>query len=122
MRLIPSHMWSEQLFTCLIRTCLDPARMGFSLSDLDVLTNLPIKSRQVLKLLSQNLHPNVVARLKQLCVVLIDERREFKSLHDYIELIKIRSGDNDDGDDVMMNQSEMIGQIDWLKLSQLVNG
>lgn len=110
--LIPFRVWTDAFFICLVRTVLDPARVGFSLSDLDVLANLPTKTRLVLKLLSQSFPPDLNARLKRMFVHLIDERREFKTLHDYVEVIKKRAPN--------MQASNV--QIDWLKLSQLVTG
>lgn len=112
-KLIPQYIWSDSFLKCLIDTCLDPARVGFSLSDLDVLNNLPLKTRTILKLAMQHL-PNeqFASRLRRKCVELVDEQREYQFLHEYVDMIKSKSADA---------RTARI-QIDWLKLSQLVNG
>lgn len=109
-RLIPTHIWSDAFLKSLVDTCLDPSRVGFSLADLDVLTNLPLKTRTILKLAMQHLPVDLFAsRLRRMCVRLVDEQREYQFVHDYVDMIKAKS-----------DASRI--QIDWLKLSQLVNG
>lgn len=114
-KVIPSKIWSSNLFKCLIDTCLDPDKVGFSLNDMEVYTNLPIKTRHILKLMTQHLPKHVIENLKRKCVELIEEKKEYTSLIDYIDMIKNEN-------QTSSNSSSSKVQIDWLKLSQLING
>jgi hypothetical protein len=90
--------------------CLDPSRVGFSLNDLEVYTNLPTKTSAILKLLTQHLPAHLVTKLAATCHEKINVKKEYTWLVDYLEVIKANS------------TSSTAVSIDWLKLSQLING
>ena len=100
-------IWNGRFFKCLIDICLDPDRVGFSLNDLEVYTNLPVKTKQFLKLITQNLPKHIIDFLKQKCIELIDEKKEYSEVMNYVDVIR-------------SNTAKI--QIDWPKLSQLING
>jgi DNA-dependent protein kinase catalytic subunit len=83
---IPSSIWSESFLKCIVNLCLDPQVVGFSLNDLEVYINLPMKTRVFLKLFTQNAPPHVLDRLKNVCKNLIgEEKKEMQALITNIE-------------------------------------
>lgn len=105
-----SQIWTDSLFTCIVNMCLDPQLVGFNLNDLDVYTNLPIKTRAFLKLFTQHMPANLQSKLKKVCRKIVgDEKKEVEALIQSIS-----------GDTSISNPKT--ATVDWIKLSQLVTG
>ena len=107
LKLIPEQVWCESFFACIVNLCLDPQSVGFNLSDLDVSSQLPVKTKTFLKLFTQHASSSVQAKCRSACVKLIDgDAQKFKSLVEGVKAAK--SGETT--------------ASDWLKLSQQVSG
>ena len=115
-KLIPDKIWCDEFFTCIINLCLDPQSVGFNLNDLEVSSQLPIKTKTFLKLFTQHAKPNVQNQFKNVCKKHIDDKNKFKALIESIKSLKV---DKSSTPDVKSESSYM---SDWIKLSQLVNG
>lgn len=109
--LIPDHIWSEEFFSCLINLCLDPEAVGFDLSDLEVYTNLPIKTKTFFKIFFQNSKDTIKTKFRNISSILIGKKQEFNKI---IENIVKRNDSTQELSDATIT--------DWLKLSQLING
>ncbi len=105
-KIIPEKIWSDSFFTCIVNICLEPHLVGFNLNDLEVFSQLPLKTRTFLKLFIQHMSTQIQTKFKTMCNKLIDEQKKFQAL---IESIQSSS----------KSQNNM---MDWLKLSQLVTG
>ena len=52
--IVPENkIWCDTFFECLLNMCLDPRLIGFNLNNLEVYTNLPLKTRAFFKIFSQ---------------------------------------------------------------------
>ena len=111
-KIIPDKIWCDSFFTCFVNVCLDPQQIGFNLNDLEVYTNLPMKTRAFLKLFTQHFPQHIQNRFRHTCTKLIDDSKRFQALVDSIQAMKKSSNDS----------SESTNTPDWLKLSQIVNG
>lgn len=104
--IIPTDLLAnDRLFECVLDMCLDPNRIGFSLNELEVYTNLPGKTRTFLRLFVGHTPAHVINRFKTVCRELVDVKRRYKHLDEYMDALK-------------RDQQS----IDWLKLAQLVAG
>ncbi len=127
LKFIPNDFFSENFFTCIINICLDPELVGFNLNDLEVYTNLPIKTKDFFSLAIKFLSQDIQDRLKLVCKKMIKEKKQFQTLIDEIQTIKKKSSISSSVD--IMSDSILDNSInlsssntDWLKLSQLVTG
>ena len=107
--LIPDHIWCEEFFSCLISLCLDPEAVGFDLSDLEVYTNLPIKTKTFFKIFFQSSNTTIQNNFREISRCLISKNKQFNQIIENIVQLK----------DSTQRVSDT---IDWLKLSQLING
>jgi DNA-dependent protein kinase catalytic subunit len=80
MKVIPSNIWSDSFFKCIVSICVDPLLVGFSMNDLEVFTNLPLKTKTFLKLFTQHTPPHIKDKLKRMCHAIINEHSQLKSL------------------------------------------
>jgi DNA-dependent protein kinase catalytic subunit len=124
LQFIPSDLFSEHFFTCIINICLDPQQVGFNLNDLEVYTNLPTKTKDFFVLANKFLHQDIQDRLKLVCKKLINEKKQFQTLIDEIKAIKQKLSKADTMSDSILDNSINLSSsnTDWLKLSQLVTG
>ena len=44
--MIPDAFWSEELFSLLLSCIMDPASLGFDMSDVEIVTKLPEQVRR----------------------------------------------------------------------------
>jgi DNA-dependent protein kinase catalytic subunit len=121
LKLIPDSIWCEAFFTSIVNMCLDPQIVGFNLNDLEVYTNLPVKTRAFLKFFTQHMPVNVQDRLKNVCIKLIDGNNQFQSLIENIQAMSKSTKSNSQYQSQTDNVNSSSAS-DWLKLSQLVNG
>ena len=104
--IVPENkIWCDTFFECLLNMCLDPRLIGFNLNNLEVYTNLPLKTRAFFKIFSQYAPSPIMIRVKTLYSNHITEKKELETI-----LGTILSKTNE-------NQA-----IDWIKFSQLVTG
>lgn len=97
--IVPKDLiWTNEFFKCLLFLCLDPKQIGFNLNDLEIYTNLPLKTKQFLKLFTQNAPPDLTLSIKSSYSKLI-------TTHDLKQVI-----------------SSFSNSTDWIKLSQLITG
>ena len=109
--IIPSDIWSENLYKLLLKTCLDPQSIGFNINDVEIYTNLPQLVYGFLKIfIQQTNNSKVFAKQREIlyktCQTLIDTDENIQIVNDLLALTS--------------NKSEK--PIDWFKLTQLVNG
>jgi len=48
-QVIPDTFWSEELFSLLLSCIMDPASLGFDMSDVEIVTKLPEQVRRDLR-------------------------------------------------------------------------
>ena len=82
--IIPMDIWCDEFFSCILKMCLDPQLVGFDLNDLEVFTNLPIKTKEFFRLFTAHIAASTQKKFKSLCVTLIEDKKLF---HNSIEKI-----------------------------------
>lgn len=95
--------------------CLDPERIGFNLADLDVYTNLPIKTRTFFKIFFQTARPDLQNHFRAMASQIIGQNEQFKSMIGSISALRGSTKTEAQASLVQMS-------TDWLKLSQLISG
>ncbi len=130
-KFIPNDLFDEAFFACIINVCLDPQLVGFNLSDLEVYTNLPNKTKNFLTLFMKFLPSHLRQKLKETCHKLIDEKKQFQIIIEEIQAINKKVSTKTDvtsNDSMILNETNVFNtslsntNTDWLKLSQIVNG
>ena len=113
--LIPDCIWSEKLFSCLLNMCLSPQVVGFNLNDLEVYTNLPLKTRAFFKVFTSHASKDLQQRFKTLIKSSIEDKKQFQSAIESV--LALRKPPNQAADETVSRVT-----TDWLKLSQLISG
>lgn len=100
-----AKIWCDPFFECMLNLCLDPRQVGFNLNNLEVYTNLPLKTRAFFRIFTQYAPSSIVIRVKELYKKRIAENKELENI---VKIILSNTNENH--------------TIDWIKLSQLITG